>query len=246
MRADNLRCLERVLPREGFVLEIGAGTGEEAEALVRAGRSVVALEPSAGMRVRLDARAARLGARNAPPGAGVLRVLPFAAEDLSTSRFDEAPFSAAYASLGPLNCVADLATFARDLAAQLRPGAPFVASIMSRDCLSESWHFLLRGRFRSAFRRRGRGPREVRTHAGDGAVISTWYRTPAEVRRAFAPHFAGMVLQPFPLFLPAPSVMAGRRAGPLFRALTKFEPRVQPLGRLAGLGDHFRLITFRK
>lgn len=240
MRQDNLERLCRVLPT-GHLLEIGAGTGTEAIVLARAGRRITALEPSSEMRRVLAARVREAGLESR------IEIRAESTETFGREGRDLPSFDGAYSSLGPLNCCRDLPTFSRDLAAHLRPGAIAVLSIMSRDCFTERMFLGLRGRFSEARRRQPPYPRAVPTAEG-AERIETWYWSLRELHQVFSADFRVHRWEPFPLLLPAPSIVGPGRRRQLdgwmrqwHRLALPWERRLRQSGRFAGWGDHIRL-----
>lgn len=240
MRQDNLERLCRVLPR-GRLLEIGAGTGTEAIVLARTGRRITALEPSTAMRAALGDRVRNAGLE------GQIEIRSERAEALGPDVGRGALFDGAYSSLGPLNCCGDLRSFSRNLSAQLRPGAIVVLSIMSRDCLTERMFLNLRGKFSESKRRQPPYPRSVPTAEG-GEKIETWYWSLSELVEIFTVDFRVHQREPFPLLLPAPSIVGtgGRNRSQSLMArwhqiALPWEHRLRRGGRFARWGDHIRL-----
>ena len=118
------RCVARFAGRER-ILELGCGTGEDAILLARRGHRVLAIDASAEMirRARLKAIAAGCAERID------FRVLNM--ESLDELRA-EPRFDGVFSNFGAVNCVADLARLARQLAALLAPGAPLLLVVMGR------------------------------------------------------------------------------------------------------------------
>lgn len=238
MRTDNLARLERLFAPDAALLELGCGTGEEAAVLASSGRHITALDPSPAMLAEARARAAAAGLTDR------ITLVTATAGRLADALPADARFDGAYSSLGPLNCEADLRAVATALAGRLRPGAPVVVSLMSRSCLSEQIHYLLRLRPRTAFRRLRRGSHHLPARAGGAAKAELWFRDPRELIEAFGTDFEVVAVEPFPLVLPAPSVRS-RLPRTIFRWLAACERRVRRVSALAPFGDHFR-ITLRR
>ncbi|MBK8232780.1 MAG: methyltransferase domain-containing protein [Candidatus Eisenbacteria bacterium] len=238
MRSDNLARLEGLFAPDAALLELGCGTGEEAAALARSGRCITALDPSPAMLVVARARAAAEGLTDR------ITLVTATAGCLAEALPADARFDGAYSSLGPLNCENDLRAVASALAGRLRSGAPVVVSLMSRSCLSEQVHYLLRLRPRAAFRRLRRGSHRLPARAGGAAKTELWFRDPRELIEAFGTDFEVVAVEPFPFVLPAPSLRL-RLPSTLFRWLAAWERRVRRISTLAPFGDHFR-ITLRR
>lgn len=230
-RAATWREAVAVLPPGGHILELNCGTGEDALFLARNGFTVTALDASPRMVARARARAAAEA-----PGA------PVAFSVLCTERLSElAPalrFDGVFSNFSGLNCVADLARVARDLAGRLEPGAPLLLCLSTRLCLWEVVHYLARGNPRKALRRLG-----GRAHARVGElVVPVFYPTPGSVKESFGELFRLRSITGIGILVP-PSYLEGwaRR----HRAVLDLSERLdRVLRRLPGvrvLGDHMLL-----
>jgi hypothetical protein len=159
-------------------LVLNCRTGEDALFLAMLDVSVVACDAAEGM-----IHAGRnLMLPEAPDAAIQFDLLP--TEHLSKLR-SGALFDGALSNFSGLNSVADLNQTARDLASLVTVGAPVILCLSGRFCVSETFWFLLHGKFRKAFRR-SFGIATV--ESGDGAV-KIHYPALREVRKLFLPFF---------------------------------------------------------
>lgn len=110
-------------------------------------------------------------------------------------------FDLILSNFGGLNCLSpeELNTFGAALPALLKPGGLFVAIVMGRFCCWETLYFLLKGRWRNAFRRLGGGPLAARLDRH--ATVPVWYYSPGEFRRFF-PALEPVTIQPVGCWLP--------------------------------------------
>ena len=247
MRRENLALLKDTFPRDSCLLELGCGSGEEAIALAKAGRRVLAtdLSPKMAARTQAKARAADLDDRltvAAMPASGITMLQP------GTS------FDGAYASFGVLNCEPLLSRLGAALARLVRPGGAFVCSVMGRTCPFEIAWFLLHGRPDRALRRWRPGWQQAsvagrETAEGDGTVpvsVATRYLTVRTLRETFSPSFALEHTQSLPLLLPPPYLDAlFRRHGDLFARLEPLERRLRRRWPWRLWGDHVILVLRR-
>jgi SAM-dependent methyltransferase len=241
MRQENLTLLRETFPPDSHLLEIGCGTGEEAVALARAGRRVLAtdISPQMAARTRAKARAAGVAERVvalAAPAGGLAALRP------------HAPFDGAYASFGALNCEPALDRVATALTRLVKPGGRFVCSVMARWCPFELGWFLLHGRPRVAFRRLRRGWQLAPVAGQDGVEIAvpTRYLAVRDVARAFGPRFMVERTMALPLLLPPPyldPLYRKRRA--LFDRLEPWERRLRERWPWRLWGDHVVLVLRR-
>jgi hypothetical protein len=102
--------------------------------------------------------------------------------------------------------------FGQAVAKKLRPGGCLIAVVMGRFCWWETLYFLLKGRFKSAFRRLGKGPLPVQLD--QNTSVDTWYYT-AHSFKTFFPGLIQTHLQPVGFWLP-PSYL-----DPFFRRFPK-------------------------
>lgn len=210
------------------VLEINCGTGEDAVWLARRGCRVLATDAAPEM---VEA------ARQKAVSAGVeieTRVCAFA--DLAA--LPEQDFDLVFSNFGGLNCVPpeELSALWVVLTEKIRPGGRIVAVVMGRFCWWETLYFLLKGRWREAFRRRSKGP--VAARLDDQTTVDTWYFSPADFPESAAVQAVGFWLPPSylnPFFEKRPRLLRGL-----------FWLERQCRGRFWALGaDHF-LVSFRK
>lgn len=167
------------------VLDLGCGTGEDAECLELFGVSVRALDASPEM-----VRIARARGVNAEVG----RI-----EDIR--KLDTA-FDGVISNFGPLNCMKDLTTLRTSLVKLVRPGGYLVLCLMGRFCLIESLHFLCRRQWRKAARR------WLGQTCEERLGINVFYPSGGAVKRALAPEFqlvcrTGIGLAVPPSYVPA-------------------------------------------
>ena len=170
-----------------------------------------------------------------------LRVLPI--EDISRLA-GEGPYDGVLSNFAGLNCVANLASVARDLARLVRPGGCAVLCLFGRCCLWELMGYGLRGDFPRAFRRLGR--EGVAAQLAPGHRVRVRYPSVRSVCRDFAPHFRRVSWKGVGVAVP-PSY--GEPWAARFPGLIRFAAWIDSwLGRLPGaraLADHFVLVLKR-
>lgn len=162
---------------------------------------------------------------------------PLPTEHLTKLR-SGALFDGALSNLSGLHSVADLNQTARDLAALVTMGAPVLLCLSSRFCFSETFWFLVHGRFRKAFRRSF----AIATVKSGDRAVKVHYPTLRKVRMLFSPFFLmractgiGVALPPSylePIFRKHPRVLG------LLRLIDK---SVSHLPFFRTLGDHMLL-----
>jgi SAM-dependent methyltransferase len=241
LRRESLAVLQATFPRDGRILEIGCGTGDEALAMSCAGYRIVATDISPAM-----IEAAR--AKPTPNGGDVTwHVLPAGQLACLVDEYGHDSFDGAYASFGVLNCELDLAPVVAILAELLRTGAALVCSVMNRWCAWEIGWGLLHLRPRQAFRRLGREPLAAGLASPDGRLsVPARYYNPRSFARLLAPSFRVQLMRGFPILLPPPYLAhLFDRHPALFARLDRIERRWRDRFPLHSLGDHFLAVLER-
>jgi ubiquinone/menaquinone biosynthesis C-methylase UbiE len=223
-------ALADAFPSGSRLIEIGGGTGEDALWLVERGREVLLTDASPAM-VRV-AEAKFGGQSGAKAKIAPVEELEALAAELQHR--GEPSFDGAYSNFAGLNCVTDLAPFARSLARLLRPGAAALLVMFGTFCPGEIMVEGLRGRPRNMFRRFARGDVPARL---SGREFTIRYHRAAAIRLAMAPWFELEGRQGIGVFVP-PSA-----AEPWISRHPRFLSMLETLDRalsspLAMFGDH--------
>ncbi len=236
MRAEMWRWLDATFPAAGRLIDIGCGTGLDAVRMARQGHHVTATDWSQQMVQRTGERAASEGV------AERIISVPIGGQELSRLVGD-GTYDGAYSDLGPLNCVPDLASTARECARLLKPGGALVFTVIGRICPWEVAHYLKQRRWQRLKVRYARGvvPVGMNRH-----TIWTHYYRPREFYRAFRQHFRLEHFRGLCVFVPPPYLTAIRERHPrLHERLWSVDRRVAGLPLIRAMGDHF-LIIMRK
>jgi SAM-dependent methyltransferase len=241
MRERAWEIMSKRFPPGSRLLELGSGTGIEAERLAAGGREVALVDVAEGMLERASAKVRSHG----PAALLGAHLMPAARIESLVDIYGEGSFDGAYSSFGPLNCEPSLVPVAQGLARLVRPGGHVVLSIINRVYPFEIAWYALHGDLRRARRRLG-GPVLAPALAGGESNVMTWYYTPADAIAAFAPWFDVASLRALALLVPPPYLPGPvRRAPGLFKAIGKLDDMLSPLPVLRGLGDHF-LVDFTR
>ena len=236
MRSALWRSIVDCVPPGGRLLDLGCGTGLDAEHMARQGYRVVAVDWSPAMIERARSRVA---------GAGLVdqisaRVVGI--HELDQLRSEK--FDCLYSNLGALNCVTDLPALAESCDALLVPGGKFVVSVIGRHCPWEILYYLARGNLKRARIRYARGlvpvPLNQRT-------VWTAYYAPKEFYAAFEEMAELTSYRGLSLFLPPPYLVHWCQRWPrLFASLAWLDDRVGSLPVFRDAGDHFLMILTKR
>lgn len=161
------------------ILELNAGTGEDACWFAQQGHKVHATDNSSGMLEKLNAKAEREGLT----GKLTSERCSFTALETLQQR---APYDLVFSNFGGLNCSPHIDKVLAQLPALVKPGGYAVLVFMPRFCL---WEFMLlfRGKFRTALRRfAGRKGANAKLN---GAHFRCWYFSPRTVKQQLGAHF---------------------------------------------------------
>jgi len=229
LRPRNVAVLTRTFPAGLDLVDIGSGTGTEAEILRRHGCTVTLLDLSFEM-----LRRARLRVANAP-------LVNMAAEDIGCLR---KRFDGAYASFGVFNCIREPARFAAGLADVLQPGARFVASVVNRLYWGD---ILLWALGKTNFlRHRLRGGGRIVVDGREHDATARFYSV-ATVRRLMRPGFELERCFALPVILPPSYVHPHEKLSPrFFRALRALEDRAWDKPGFDRLGEQSIVILRRR
>ena len=214
------------------VLELGCGTGEDAVHLGARGVQVLATDGSAAMVEAARRKAVKAGL------AGLVEARRLSFERLGD--LPEAGFDGAFSNFGAVNCAADLAALAADLARVLKPGAPVLLCVMGPLVPWEWLWFGLRGDLRSAFRRLRRGGVLWRG-------LRVVYPSPRGLARLFRPGFRVTRRAAVGALVPLPAAEPwARRHRDLAARLDARERRWETAWPLPWLADHYLLELARR
>jgi len=226
--------MQRNFPAGSRLLELGCGTGIEAERLASRGCSLVLTDVATGMLERATAKVERID--GALAGA---HLMPASRIGDLVGIYGRGSFDGAYSSFGPLNCEPDARPIAKGLAELVRPGGRVVLSVINAVCPTEILWYAFHLDFRNAFRRLG-GPVVARAIPGIAPSVMTWYYTPGDYRRAFSRDFNVLSCRSLPLVIPPPYLGHLMRRFPRsFRLAGRIDDLLAPLPLFRSLGDHF-------
>lgn len=213
------------------ILELNCGTGEDAVLFSEKGFNIVATDVSEEMLKVTQEKVQQYSMQN-----------KISSHYLDLDSFDdslfEKKFDLIFSNFGGLNCInpESLKKLLDKIPAILTPEGRFVAVIMPKFCLWESLYFLLKFRFKYAFRRWTKGSVEARLQ---GALVKTWYFNPSQVK-AWATKFSAVSITPIGLALP-PSYLQKffTKHKRILSRLNSLEKKLNGWPLLSGMADHY-------
>ena len=231
--------VELFLDGPSVLLDIGCGTGIDAQHFAELGHQVLATDYSPAMIERAGARKV--------DGTGSICASLVGAQELHRLRVDEGSIDLSYSNFGPLNCVPDLGDTARALAVHTRPGGYAVFTVIGRYCPWEVAHYARRRKWK---RMKVRFSRNVTPVGMNGHTIWTRYFTPREFVREWIGTDGDWALEHYEalsLFVPPPYMdKMAERHPKLFRRLVSIDRRTAEWPVMRSMGDHFLVVLHRR
>jgi ubiquinone/menaquinone biosynthesis C-methylase UbiE len=216
------------------ILEINCGTGEDAMWLAKQGHGVLATDASAGM---IDAASKKYREERTYVNLN-FQVIAFnnLLSELKDNRYD-----LIFSDFGGLNCIShdEMGKLAGDIRKLLKPGGKFAAVVMGRKCLWETGYFLLKGKWKQAFRRMGL--KAVRAPVGT-ALQDTWYFSPTEIKKLFSKEMSCMMLKPVGIALPPSYLEIFFQKKPGFLSFLNRLENESGFSVMADFADHFFIV----
>jgi ubiquinone/menaquinone biosynthesis C-methylase UbiE len=171
--------LQNYLSPNSRILELNAGTGEDATELARQGHIVHATDISSGMLEKLQEKIKKQQFESLV----TTELCSFTALD---GLKNKGPYDCIFSNFAGLNCTSELDKVLRSFSVLLKPGGTITLVLLPRFCL---WEFLLlfRGKIKTAFRRFS-GKKGARAHI-DGNWFRCWYYNPSYVQRHLGDSF---------------------------------------------------------
>src|SRR5262245_9449481 len=190
------RYLTRTFAPGSRLLELAAGTGDDAVFMLGRGYHVTLTDGSPRMVARAREKVQTSGF-NAPVEQAVLEELQAFAD--RSAQAGVAQYDGVYSNFAAFNCVSDLSAVGAGLARLLRPGAPCLLVVFGPCSIGEIVVELIRRNPRAAFRRFRSGPAPARL---GGEHFTVWYPKPRDFARAFAPWLRLRRLRGVGVFVP--------------------------------------------
>lgn len=230
--------VQRFLAPGGAILELNAGTGEDAIFFAGMGHRVHATDIAEGMQAVLREKVGAFGLTARVSS----EVCSFTSLDGLKSK---GPYDLIFSNFAGLNCTRELEKVLLSLRPLLKPGGQVSLVILPAFCLWETL-LLFRGRFRTAFRRWFAGRRGAPAKV-EGLPFRCWYYPASRVERIMLRDGYELLGREGLCTLVPPSYIenfAERHPG-LYRFLRRREDRWKEKWPWRGIGDYY-IISFRR
>lgn len=222
--------------KNGSMLELNCGTGEDAIFFAQKGFKVHATDISKGM---LDVLKKKIQ--------GSVYEDRVTTEQCSFTELEllseKQTYDYVYSNLGGLNCTADLNKVLQSLGSLVKQGGVVTLVIISRFCLWESL-LLFKGKFKTAFRRllAAKG-----SYAQvEGKKFNCWYYRPSFVQKSLEDKFDLIELEGLCTIVPPSYIYNFADKYPrAFQQMVNKEERLKDKWPWNRIGDYF-IISFRK
>ena|ERR1700730_837951 len=224
------------LPTKASILELNAGTGEDAIWFASQGHRVHATDIAAGMQEMLRQKVKLAGLQ----GKVTTELRSFTElEQLECM----GPFDFIFSNFAGLNCTGELDKVLSSFSLLLKPGGFVTLVILPKFCLWESL-LLLRGKLKTATRRFFSG--DGRRARVEGEYFKCWYYNPSYIVKQLKQEFEVLSLEGLCTFVP-PSYIEGfaEKHPRLYHTLSKLEERFKNSWPWRSIGDYY-IITLRK
>jgi ubiquinone/menaquinone biosynthesis C-methylase UbiE len=235
-KRDRVRAhVEQRLPAHASILELNAGTGEDAIYFAGKGHRVHATDIAHQMLQQLQTKVQ--GANK--EGSITTELCDFTKLGQLNER---GPYDLAFSNFAGLNCTGDLRNVLTSLSELVKPGGVITLVILPSFCLWESL-LLFRGHWRTALRRFS-GRKGSTAKIGD-QHFRCWYYSPSFVRRSL-PQFKQLDLEGLCTLVP-PSYLEGvaEKYPRMFSFLKKMEGRLRRSWPWRLIGDYY-IISMQK
>lgn len=220
----------------GHILELNAGTGEDAIYFAEQGHRVHATDVSVGMLETLEKKVNLQGL-----SASITNELcSFTALDQLKNY---GPYDLIFSNFAGLNCTGQLNKVLSSFSSLLKPGGMVTLVLLPGFCLWESL-LVFKGKFKTAFRRffaqRGRS-----AHV-EGEYFTCWYYDPSYITDALKDSFDLIAIEGLCTIVPPSYIENFAEKHPvLYKTLTRQEDRLKSKWPWKYMGDYY-IITLKK
>lgn len=228
--------VEGFLNSNSNILELNAGTGEDAIYFAQKGHHVHATDISEGMQFELKKKIESAGLHNS-----------ISTEICSFTELDnlknKGTYDLIFSNFAGLNCTGELDKVLLSFNSLLKPSGTITLVVMPNFCLWETL-LALRGKFKTAFRRFN-SKNGVRAHI-EGVYFTCWYYTPSYIQNILKNEFELISAEGLCSIVP-PSYMENfpKKYPRLFKWLSNKEEKYKSKFPWKNIGDYF-IISLKK
>ena len=228
--------LLRYLPNSALILELNAGTGDDAIWLAQHGYRVHATDISSGMQQMLSKKVELASLR------GLVTTEMRSFTDLKNLNA-KGPYDCIFSNFAGLNCTGELNKVLSSFSPLLKERGVVTLVLLPKFCL---WEFLLlfKGKFKTATRRLF--ARKGRTARVENEFFRCWYYNPSFVTKHLQDQFEVLSIEGLCTIVP-PSYMDGfaEKHPKLYTRLVNLEEKVKAVWPWRSVGDYF-IVSMRK
>jgi ubiquinone/menaquinone biosynthesis C-methylase UbiE len=228
--------VENLIKPGSKILELNAGTGEDAIYFAKKGHYVHATDISTGMQKELQRK---IQDRNLDTlVSGELRSFT----DLENLN-DKGPYDLIFSNFAGLNCTNEIEKVLISFSTLVKPGGVVTLVILPKFCLWESM-LMFKGKFKTAFRRFfSSNGRKARI---EGEFFRCWYYNPSMIKKNLKKDFALVSREGLCSIVPPSYIenFAEKHPG-WFNRLKKLEDKWKTSWPWRSIGDYY-IISFRK
>ncbi|HET9744670.1 MAG TPA: methyltransferase domain-containing protein [Chitinophagaceae bacterium] len=228
--------VSQYLKPDSRILELNAGTGEDAIWFAEQGHRVHATDISTRMQEKLadKVKQANLGSKIST------EICSFSALEELKNR---GPYDLIFSNFAGLNCTPELDKVLRSFSSLLHPGGIVTLVILPKFCLWETM-MLVKGEFKTAFRRFF-GRKGVKANI-EGEQFTCWYYNPSYVTRSLKDGYNLLSVEGLCTMVP-PSYLENFpfKRPALFKWLKEMEDKWKSKWPWKNIGDYY-IISFRK
>ena len=229
--------LLQYLEPASHLLELNAGTGDDAIFLAQHGHHVHATDIASGMQEQLQAKVAASGLTNYVSN----EICSYTALAQLTNK---GPFDCIFSNFAGLNCTGELDKVLKSFDSLLKPGGIVVLVVLPKFCLWEA-ALVLKGKFRTATRR-WFSANGVKAKI-DGAAFTCWYYPPRFITKRLKVTFDLLAIEGLCTIVP-PSYIENfaEKHSRLFSWLCKTENRFCSRWPWKYIGDYYIISLIKK
>lgn len=219
------------------ILELNAGTGDDAIWFAQQGHYVHATDISSGMQKKLVEKARQSEVRS-----NITNELCSFTDLKNLS--DKGPYDLIFSNFAGLNCTGDLDNVVHSFSPLLKPGGIVTLVILPKFCLWESTMFL-RGEFKTAFRRFF-SRKGVKAHI-EGEYFTCWYYNPSYIIKNMKDSFDVLSVEGLCTIVP-PSYLENfpTKRPALFNWLKEKENKWKTRWPWKNIGDYYIISLIKK